>query len=167
MTENKQKLRALTQIGLAAAMLCVTAPISIPIGDVPLSLTTLVILITAGMLGSAKSAAAVAVYLILGCVGLPVFSGFAGGAGRLLGPTGGYLMGYIPLALIAGIGRGKTLPMILGNVALCIVGTAWYIFWADVSPWAAILVCVVPYLPLDAVKIAVAAVAVKRIGKKM
>ena len=162
--KNKEKLQSITKIGLAAAMLCVLAPVSIPIGDVPLSLATLVILVTAGILGSAKTTAAVAVYLILGCVGLPVFSGFAGGIGRLLGPTGGFLIGYIPLALIAG--RGKILPMILGCAAMYTAGTVWYIFWADVTPWTAMLVCVVPYLPAEAVKIAVAAAAVKRIGRR-
>ncbi len=163
MTENKRQLRTVTQTGLAAAMLCVLAPIAVPVGDVPLSLGTLVILIAAGMLGSWRTLAAVAVYLVLGAVGLPVFSGFTGGFGRLLGPTGGFLIGYLPLALIVGTGKGKVVPMIVGNFALYAVGMVWYMFYADVPVWTALAVCVLPYLPLDAVKLAAAAMAVRRI----
>lgn len=163
--KNKGKLRSITRIGLGAAMLCVLAPISIPIGDVPLSLATLVILVTAGVLGPWESAAATLVYLILGCVGLPVFSGFAGGLGRVFGPTGGFLLGYVPMALIAGSGRGRVAPMILGNAALYAIGTAWYAVYANVTPWAALAVCVLPCLPIDGAKLVAAAVAVRRIGK--
>lgn len=164
-TANKQKLRSIAMVGLAAAMICVISPISIPIGDVPLSLATFVILITAGLLGPYKGTAAVAVYLLIGSMGLPVFSGFSGGLGRLIGPTGGYLVGYLPLAFTVGLGKGKALPMIAGTALLYIMGTLWYTVFADVSFFAAAAVCVVPFLPLDSVKIAAAAIAVNRIKK--
>lgn len=167
MTEaaNKQKLRSIAVVGLAAAMICVISPISIPIGDVPLSLATFVILITAGLLGPYKGTAAVSVYLLIGSMGLPVFSGFSGGLGRLIGPTGGYLIGYLPLAFITGLGKGKFFPMILGTAVLYAAGTVWYTIFADVSFIAAAAVCVVPFLPLDSVKIAAAAIAVNRMKK--
>ncbi len=162
---NNKRSRALTATGLAAALLCVLSPIAIPMGDVPLSLGTLVILVSAAVLGPWRSAAAVAVYLVLGCVGLPVFSGFTGGVGRILGPTGGFLVGYIVLAVIAGLGKGKIVPMVIGTLALYAIGTLWYTVYADVPPWTALTVCVMPCLPLDGVKIAVAAVVGKKIEK--
>lgn len=161
--KNKKRLRDVCTVGLAAALLCVAAPVAIPVGSVPMTLATLVILIAAGILGPWKGSAAVMVYLMLGCLGLPVFSGFYGGVGHIAGPTGGFILGYILLAVAAGLGRGKVLPMILGNVALYAVGTVWYTVYANLNMWAALFVCVVPYLPLDAVKIAVAAVTVRRV----
>lgn len=161
--KNKGKLRDLTQVGLASALLCVVAPISVPIGDTPLSLATLVILIAAGVLGPWKSITAVCVYVMIGCVGLPVFAGFSGGVGRVLGPTGGFIVGYIILAAIVGAGKGRLLFMIAGTLSLYAVGAVWYHLWTD-APWiTAISVCVLPFLPLDAVKIALSAAVLRRI----
>lgn len=156
MTKNKQKLLSITKIGLAAAVLCVLSPISIPVGDVPLSAATLVILIFAGVMGPWKSVAAVTVYLVIGFMGLPVFSGFTAGVGRLFGPTGGYLLGYIPLAFTVGMGKGKIPYMIAGNIFLYAVGSVWYYVYADITPAAVLAVCVLPYLPGDVLKIAAA-----------
>lgn len=161
--KNKGNLRALTYMGLTAALLSVIAPISIPIGDTPLSLATLVILVAAGLLGPWKSTAAVGVYIVIGCMGLPVFAGFSGGVGRVLGPTGGFIVGYLILSAIVGAGRGRIPFMIAGTLALYAVGTVWYHFWTDV-PWISSLgVCVLPFLPLDAVKIALSAAVLKRL----
>lgn len=158
----------MAQVGIFGAMLCVLAPISVPVGDVPLSLATLVILIASATMGPWKSAASVIVYLAAGCLGLPVFSGFCGGAGRLIGPTGGFLAGYLILAVVAGFGKS-----LQGRIAFAVVGTAllygtgvlWYSHWADVPMWTAATVCVVPCIPADIGKIAVAAIAAQRIRK--
>ena len=101
---RKQKTKELVEIALFSAVLCVIAPftIPVPVSPVPLSISTFVIYLAAVLLGAKQSALCVLVYLLLGMVGLPVFSGFSGGIGVLLGPTGGYLMGYIPCALIVG-----------------------------------------------------------------
>ena len=107
------------------------------------------------------------VYLFLGMVGLPVFSGFSGGMGVLLGPTGGYLIGYVLCTLITGKlveGQVSSLfAMALGTLACYLLGTAWFLVVMDGTyTWGqALLVCVVPYLIFDSIKIfAAAAIAV-------
>ncbi|MBE6707977.1 MAG: biotin transporter BioY [Ruminococcaceae bacterium] len=165
MTKNKKRLLDVSMIGISAAVLCVVSPIAIPVGDVALSLATLVILVSAGVIGAWKSTAAVLVYLVLGGVGLPVFSGFTGGAGRLLGPTGGFLFGYLLLSLVSGLGRSRIVTMILGNALLYVCGTVWYTVYADVPVITAAGACVLPYILPDALKIVAATAAVRRIKK--
>ena len=107
---------------------------------------------------------AVAVYILVGAVGLPVFSGFTGGVQKLFGATGGYIAGYIPCALIAGLlidrfeNKKWIYPaaMVLGTVALYALGTAWFMFVTKNSLAASLAVCVVPFLPGDALKIVAA-----------
>ena len=186
---RKQKTKELVEIALFSAVLCVIAPftIPVPVSPVPLSISTFVIYLAAVLLGAKQSALCVLVYLLLGMVGLPVFSGFSGGIGVLLGPTGGYLMGYIPCALIVGwlvetqcfgklFGSGKrfaknALAMTIGTLVCYVFGTMWFlvIMNGNYTAIQALLVCVVPYLVFDFIKIlAAAAVAgpVKRILQK-
>ena len=94
--------RNLTEIAVITALLCVLGPLTIPIGPVPISLAPLAILLGVYILGMKRGTIACMMYLLIGAIGLPVFSGFSGGLGKLAGPTGGYLLGYIFLALIAG-----------------------------------------------------------------
>ena len=82
---------------------CVLAPFSIPVGPVPISLTTLVIYISVYLLGWKMASLSCFVYILIGMAGLPVFSGFSGGPGKLAGPTGGYIIGFIPMAVITGM----------------------------------------------------------------
>ena len=90
----------MTVTALMTAITCILAPMAlpIPVSPVPISLTNLVIFFMAYILGTKLSVASYVLYLLLGTVGLPVFSGFSGGVGKLLGPTGGYLIGFIFLA---------------------------------------------------------------------
>ena len=160
--------RKLTVLALFAALMCVLSPFSIPTGLVPLSLATFALYLTVAVLGTSGTLSIV-VYLLLGIVGLPVFSGGLGGLDRLIGPTGGYLVGYIPCALIAGliIDRFENkkiaypIAMVLGTVVLYALGTAWFmiLMGAKGSPYtlgAALWACVIKFLPGDAVKIAAA-----------
>lgn len=103
MNTKSRELRFLTTTALFAALLCVTAPFSISIGPIPISLATFTVYVAALVCGWKGGCLAVAAYLVLGAVGLPVFSGFMGGFERLVGPTGGYLIGYIPCAITVGI----------------------------------------------------------------
>ena len=104
------------------------------------------------------------IYLLLGIAGLPVFSGFTGGLEKLAGPTGGYLIGFIFMTIIAGIGTnkfgGKKLPallgMVLGLAVAYIFGTAWLAYQMHISFMAGLSVGVLPYLAGDAVKIIIA-----------
>ena len=166
--KSKINTRQLTLCAVRAAVMCVLAPISIPIG--PLSVTggTLTIYLTACLLGPFRGLAATVAYLLAGFVGLPVFSNYMGGAGRLLGPTGGYLVGYLPMMLLAGFAaefafRQKNLMlalqflgMVLATAVLYAFGTAWYCVQAGVDLQAALAACVYPFIPFDLMKMVLA-----------
>ena len=148
-------------IALLAAALCVMAPVSVPLGTIPVTLATLCIYLAAGLLGPWRGVSAVGLYLMLGAVGVPVFAGFAAGFPVLFGPTGGFLWGYVPCVMVAGllcrVGRPAWTPLWLfcGTAALYAVGMVWLWLSTDLSLGGAGLV-VLPTLPGEAVKIAVA-----------
>ena len=101
---NTQTLRttntyAMAVTALMTAVTCILAPLSIPIGPVPISLTNFAIYLSLYLLDWKKGTISYILYLLLGLVGLPVFSGFTGGIGKLAGPTGGYIIGFIPMAM--------------------------------------------------------------------
>ena len=99
-------LAQLCRIAIMAALLCVASPWSIPVGPIPISLATFVVYLIGIVLGWLDGTIAVAVYLLLGAIGLPVFSGGAGGFQKLIGATGGYLIGYLPCVVrTSGSGR--------------------------------------------------------------
>lgn len=164
-TQTAFPVFSMAMAALMAAVLCVLAPMSIPIGPVPLSLATLVIYLSLYLLGWKWGCASVLVYVLLGAAGLPVFSGFSGGAGKVLGPTGGYIVGYVFLALAAGLfveyGRGRLIQfagMALGTAVLYAFGTAWFCVQAGAPLGEALQKCVWVFIPGDLVKMAVAAV---------
>ena len=187
---RSQKTICMAEIALLSAVLCVISPVTIPVpaSPVPLSLALLGVYLAAILLGAKKGALCVLLYLLIGMVGLPVFSGFSGGAGMLLGPTGGYLIGYIPCALITGwLGRRKIrknslsgrwqviwngISMAAGTLVCYVFGTGWFlvIMKGAYTLSQALLVCVVPYLVFDSIKIlaaAVLAVPVQRIVRRI
>lgn len=154
---------------IMAALICIAAPFTIPVGAVPVSLGTFAVYLSGGVLGGKRGAAAVVVYILIGAVGLPVFTGFCGGIAKLLGVTGGYIIGYIPCALISGavfdkIKKAWALPlgMLLGTMVCYAFGTIWFILCTTKGAitggavLSAVMTCVVPFLPFDAVKIAAA-----------
>lgn len=168
--------RRLTLCAVMAAVTCVLAPISIPIGPVSITGGTLAIYLTVYLLGGVWGTVSTLVYLLVGMVGLPVFSNYMGGVSRLAGPTGGYLVGYIPMMLLAGFlveltlrrfgGTGKKeqaiaialqfLGMALATAVLYAFGTAWYCVQAGVALEKALAVCVFPFIPFDLIKMTVA-----------
>lgn len=153
-------------VAVMAAVLAVVSPFALPIGPVPISLATLVVYLTAYVLGWKKGTVAVLVYILLGAVGMPVFSGFAGGLGKLMGPTGGYILGYLPLVLVAGLFVDRfpgnrllqLIGMVLATAILYALGTAWFCFAMDSALAPALTACVIPFLPGDLVKILVSTV---------
>lgn len=159
--------RDLTLIGLMTAVTCVLAPVAIPIpiSPVPISLGNLAVFLTVFVLGTRNGLISYLIYFLLGFAGLPVFSGFAGGVGKVLGPTGGYLIGFFFLAGATGIflershGRRSfiLIGMFLGTLLCNLVGTLWLSFQLSISFTAALGIGVLPYLPGDMVKIAAAA----------
>ena len=95
----RTKTYEITMTALMAAVTCILAPLSIPIGPVPISFTNLAIYLSLYLLGWKKGTISYLIYLLLGLVGLPVFSGFTGGPAKLAGPTGGYIIGFIVMAV--------------------------------------------------------------------
>ena len=173
--EKKSSIYKIALIGVMAAITCIIGPLSIPIGLVPISLTNLIILITVIILGWKMGTISCLIYLLIGYVGLPVFSGFTSGPHRLLGPTGGYLIGFIFLALISGIFvdnfRGKIymyiIGMILGTIVLYVFGTVWFAYQQHISIHAAVAICVFPYIPFDIAKIVCAVIIGPIIRKQL
>ena len=102
MTE-KNNIRSITETALMAAALCILGPLSVPIGPVPISLTNFTIYLFLYLLDTKQVSIAYLVYMLLGLVGLPVFSGYTGGVPKLFGPTGGYLIGFLPMAVAGGL----------------------------------------------------------------
>lgn len=172
-------LKSMVLMALFAALTCVLAPLSIPIGPVPISLTNLVIYFSLYVLGWQRATITYLVYLLLGLVGLPVFSGFEGGVGKLAGPTGGYLIGFIFMAVISGLfvkmkedevilNRVLGIAgMILGTLVAYAFGTAWFCYSTGTGLSAALALCVIPFIPGDLVKIIVAAVIAPTIAKQI
>jgi biotin transport system substrate-specific component len=155
--------RQLALTALMAAVLCVLAPWSVNVGPIPLSLATLGVYLCVYLLGWKWGTVSVLVYLLLGAAGMPVFSSFSGGLGKLLGPTGGYLIGYLALAVLSGlaIDRSNHLPvhflgMVIGTVALYTLGTAWYCFQSGTALEVALSKCVWIFIPGDLLKMAAA-----------
>ena len=152
-----------------AAVICAVSPWTIPLGPIPLSLASLGVYLAACVLDCKHGVAAVVAYVVIGGVGLPVFSGARGGFGALVGPTGGYIIGYIVLALAEGLiidlfAKEKHIwlypvAMVAGTALLYALGTGWYMAQTGVELLPALAVCVLPFLAGDAVKI-VAATAV-------
>ena len=160
---------------LMAAAMCVLGPLTVPIGAIPISLANFVICLTAWLLGPRFGTLSVAVYLLIGLVGVPVFSGYGAGIAKLAGPTGGYLVGYLLLAFIGGlfIEKSKGQPvvsgigLVLGDAACYVLGTAWFVFQMQCELGYALTVCVYPFIALDLAKIVVSCVVGALLRKRL
>ena len=172
---RKINTRQLTLVGVMAAVTCILGPFSLPIGIVPISLTNLVIYFSIYVLGGKRGTLSYIVYLFIGLVGLPVFSGFSSGFPKLFGPTGGYLIGFIFMAFICGIFIDKFsnkiymcfLGMVLGTIVTYLFGTAWLSYEAPMAFNNALVVGVLPFIPGDIVKIIIASIIGPQIKKRL
>lgn len=161
MKHRRLTSRQMAVCSLMAAALCILGPLALPLGPVPFSLATLVICFLPWMLNRRLSVLSVALYLLLGLIGLPVFTGYSAGISRLAGPTGGYLVGYLFLAAIGGFFIEKShghplfsaFGLVLGTIACYACGTAWFTLQMSCTISSALVVCVLPFLPFDLVKI--------------
>lgn len=164
-------------IGVMTAVTCVLGPLSIPlpISPVPISFTNLAVYLALYVLGMKAGTVSYLIYMLLGMVGLPVFSGFSGGLGKLAGPTGGYLVGFIFMALIGGWAidhfPGKyalhVIGLALGTAVCYIFGTVWLSGQLGMTFVAGLGVGVIPYLPGDAAKILFALIIGPRLRKEV
>lgn len=164
-------------IGVMTAVTCVLGPLTIPlpISPVPISFTNLAIYLSIYVLGAKAGTVSYLIYLLLGFAGLPIFSGFTGGIGKLAGPTGGYLVGFIFMAAIAGwaIDRfpGKyavhAAGLAVGTVISYAFGTAWLSGQLGLTFTAGLGVGVLPYIPGDVVKIIFSLLIGPRLRKEL
>ena len=144
------------------ALLCICAWLAVPIGDISITMQTFGIFLCLWLLGGKLGTICVLLYLIMGAVGLPVFSHFQGGLGVLLGPTGGYIWGFGILALWYWIFHkpmGSTVALITGLLLCYLAGSLWYVFvYAKdaLGLGAALIKCVLPYVIPDFLKLSLA-----------
>lgn len=174
---RRGSVQKLVLCAMMAAITAVCAQVAIPIGPVPINLAMLSVFVAGGLLGAGAGAVSQTVYLLVGLLGVPVFSGFSGGPGVVVGPTGGYIVGYIAAAWLTGLlvghlavrENGKlrvpvvVLAMAAGLATCYALGTAWFLAVTGAGLWYALTVCVIPFLAGDALKIAVATLLVCRL----
>ena len=169
----------LAYTALFAVLITVCAWINLPL-PVPFTLQTFAICVAMGVLGGRRATWAVAVYLLLGAVGLPVFSGFRGGLGALLGTTGGYILGFLAMPLVywavTALIRERTwvmaAAMVLGLLVCYAFGTIWFVVLythtsGPISVSAALGMCVIPFVIPDLVKLGLALVLSGRLRGRM
>lgn len=168
---------------LFTALTAVGAYLSLPLPftPVPVTLATLAAMLSGALLGSKYGSISQLVYIFIGAIGVPVFHNFTAGLGIITGPTGGYLIGYVVIAFCAGLysktsrpessNLSSTLKLILfltvGNILCYAAGTLWFVISTDSSVVAALLSCIVPFIPGDILKILVAAFLTKRLQAAM
>ena len=155
-------VKQLALTGLMAAVICVLGPLalSIPVSPVPISLGTLAIYFVASVAGMKTGTLSVVIYILLGLAGVPVFTGFTGGVGKLFGPTGGYIIGYLFMALICGFFAdkfGRQLPV-------CFLGM---IYQMDMTFPQALAAGVLPYIGGDLLKLVLAMALGIQIRKRL
>ena len=167
--DSSNQLRMMVYASLLAALTAVGAFLAIPIGPVPIVLQNMFVYLTGLLLGGRWGMASVGVYLLAGAVGLPVFAGGLGGIGRLIGPTGGYLIGYLPTVLIIGKIAHNARPrmmtdivaMVLGTLILYACGVLWLKNVSGMPLAKTLALGMYPFLIGDALKISAAAAIAK------
>ena len=160
---------------LFAALTAVCSQIQIPLPMIPINLALFAVHLCGALLGAKWGALSMAVYALLGAVGVPVFAGFGSGPAVLFGKTGGYIIGYILCAAIVGLlshRLGFTFPklclsMVIGVAVYYVFGTAWFMVISGLNLATSLSYCVLPFLPGDAVKILLAAFLALRLRKPL
>jgi len=166
-----EKLRWMVLASLMAALTAVGAYIHVPIGPVPIVLSTLFVLLAGLLLGSRWGLTSMGLYLLVGAIGIPVFAGGKGGFAHFFGPTGGYLFGYVLASWITGFiserARGLLIldifAVLVGSLAIYGLGVPWLKMVTQLSWSKTLMVGVVPFLIGDAVKASVAIILARAI----
>jgi len=166
-----EKLRWMVLASLMAALTAVGAYIHVPIGPVPIVLSTLFVLLSGLLLGSRWGLASMFLYLLVGAIGMPVFSGGRGGFAHFLGPTGGYLFGYVLASWLTGFiaerSRGililEILSVLMGSLAIYSLGVPWLKMVTHMSWPKTFMVGMIPFLIGDAVKASVALILARAV----
>lgn len=181
-TSASQSRRAFTTkemvlTAMLTAVMAVCSWISVP-AEIPFTLQTFAVFCAIGLLGGRNGLFSILVYILLGAIGIPVFAGPSGGIGIILGNTGGYIVGFVFIALICWLteklfGNGlivRIISMLIGLAVLYAFGTAWFMFLytkntGDVSLIQVMKWCVTPFVIPDLLKLALAVVLTDRIKK--
>lgn len=173
-TGRENRIHTMAVAAVMTALTCVLAPLSVPVGPVPLTFANLIVYLSLYLLGGKLGAVSYMVYVCIGMVGMPVFSGFAGGLGKLLGPTGGYILGWIPATLLAGLAMERCrrrfpqfLALAAGTAVCYALGTVWFCTATDTALRAGFGICVLPFIPGDLAKIAVVLAAGPALREKL
>ncbi len=170
--KKKLSSRDMICVALMAVVIALCSWISVP-SAVPFTMQTFAVFCALLLLGGRRGFLAVLLYILLGAFGLPVFSGFRSGIGALLGPTGGYILGFLLCALLYWLLEGKVrdlIVLIAGNLICYLFGTLWFVYvyssgGKEIGFGAALMLCVVPYLLPDAIKLLLAFVLARRVKK--
>lgn len=173
----KLDVKQLTLTGLMTAVICILGPLalSIPISPVKISLCTMAIYFVVSVLGMKLGTLSVVIYILLGLAGVPVFSGFTAGASTLFGSSGGYIIGYIFMALICGFFVDRWgnkiivcfLGMILGTAALYLFGTLWLAYQMSLTFPQALTAGVIPFILGDLIKLVIALIIGLQVRKRL
>lgn len=153
------------------ALTAICSQIQLPFPVIPVNLALFSVFVCGALLGPTRAFTAMAAYTLLAAVGVPVLSGFTGGLSIVLGPTGGYILGYMLCAVVTGAWvrrfgfrlRGLVAGMALGLIACYVPGTLWFLFVTGTGLAESLGLCVLPFLPGDALKIILAALLVRRL----
>ena len=145
-------------ISVLTSLICILAPVSVPIGAIPVTLILFVLYVIILIEDLKVGILSVLLYLLMGSVGLPVFSGFQAGFGVLLGPSGGFIIGYLPMMAIAGWLKryNEVIALMVGTIVLYICGSVWFSFIYDANIKYILWSTVIPFIPIDIVKIIIA-----------
>ena len=165
------QLKMTVYSALFVALIAMGAFIAIPLGPVPIVLQNMFVLLAGIILGPVWGLACVGIYLLIGLAGLPVFAGGTAGIGKLFGPTGGYLIGYLPAVFVTGaISKGlkksitaDVIAMITGSLIVYAVGVPWLKTAFSLSWQKAIAGGMIPFLIGDGLKVAAAVFMAKKI----
>lgn len=169
---QKISVRMMSMCAMFAALSGVLSQIAVPIGPVPITLTHISVFISAGLLGVEYGTISQVLFVLMGAAGLPVFARFSGGMGVLLGPTGGFIIGYVLCAMVMGLliqrfGSSRialVCAMMAGLLCSYFAGTLWYMFIMEATLVSALMTCVVPFLIGDLVKILLSFWLIRRLS---
>ncbi|MGQ9857816.1 MAG: biotin transporter BioY [Thermodesulfobacteriota bacterium] len=171
--DSSTRIRKMVLAPLLAALTGAASLIAIPVGPVPVTLQSLIVLASGGILGARWGALSMILYLAMGIAGLPVFAGGTSGLGRLIGPTGGYLLGFVVAAAVVGAMAARSarqlrlfLATLAGLAAVYAMGSVWLSVVAKLPMSKALMVGVLPFVPMDLLKAFLAALLIGRWRKR-
>ena len=176
MTKTSNNVRRMVLCAMFTALVAVCSQIAVPMPwGVPINLALFAVYMAGTMLGPVWGTASQVVFIALAAIGVPVLANFQGGPSAIFGKTGGYAIGYLLAALIAGAFAAKlprkfgwlALGCVVGCAACYVLGTIWFMVLTGLDLPTSLTYCVIPYLPGDVIKIALASLLTIQLNKRM